>query len=157
GWVDAGEWLKYTVNVAAAGPYVVSFRVASLGPGGTFHLEMNGTNVTGAITVPNTGSWGTWQTVTKTVTLSVGVQVARLVMDTAGLYAVANVDSMTFTPAGATPYTGTPIALPGLVEAENFDNGGQGVAYFDDSPGNSGGTYRATDVDLEGTADIRGG
>jgi hypothetical protein len=157
GWVMAGEWLKYTVNVAAAGSYMVTFRVASLGPGGTFHLEMNGSDVTGAISVPDTGNWQTWQAVTKTVTLSAGVQVARLVMDTTGTYAVGNFDSMTFTSAVPTPYTGTPIGLPGRVEAENFDNGGPGIAYVDDSPGNSGGAYRNTDVDLEPTTDTSGG
>src|SRR5262249_13712683 len=42
GWIAAGEWLNYTVNVTAAGTYAVSFRVASAGQGGTVHLEMNG-------------------------------------------------------------------------------------------------------------------
>src|SRR6185312_443024 len=41
GWTAAGEWLNYTVNVAAAGSYAVTFRVASSGPGGSFHLEMS--------------------------------------------------------------------------------------------------------------------
>src|SRR5581483_8419852 len=53
GWVSPGEWLKYSVNVAAAGKYTVAFRVASAGQGGTFHLEMNGTDVTGPVAVPN--------------------------------------------------------------------------------------------------------
>jgi hypothetical protein len=149
GWVNAGEWLAYTVNVATTGAYTVEFRVASLGPGGTFHLEMNGTDVTGAIRVPDTGDWQTWQTVTKTVSLTAGVQVARLVMDTTGLYAVGNFDWMRFTFGASTPFSGTPILLPGTIEAEDFDNGGPGVAYVDDSPGNSGGAYRATDVDIE--------
>ena len=29
GWTAAGQWFRYTVNVAAAGAYTVSFRVAS--------------------------------------------------------------------------------------------------------------------------------
>src|SRR5262249_9169657 len=57
----AGEWLNYTVNVASAGSYTAAFRVASLGQGGTFHVEFDGTNVTGAITVPDTGGWQIWQ------------------------------------------------------------------------------------------------
>jgi endonuclease/exonuclease/phosphatase family metal-dependent hydrolase len=100
GWVSAGEWLNYTVNVAIAGVYTVQFRVASLGAGGTFHLEMNGKNVTGTMSVPNTGGWQNWQATSQTVTLAAGRQVARLVMDTAGASAVGNFDSMTFT-AGA--------------------------------------------------------
>jgi hypothetical protein len=61
------------------------------------------------------------------------------------------------TPPGSTPFTGTPVTLPGRVEAENFDNGGADVAYRDLSPGNLGGAYRSTDVDLEGTTDTGGG
>ena len=43
--------------------------------------------------------------------------------------------------------------MPGRIEAENFDNGGEGVAYHDTTPGNSGGAYRNTDVDLEVSSD----
>ena len=50
---------------------------------------------------------------------------------------------------GLTPFSGTPVSLPGTVQAENFDNGGEGVAYHDTSAGNSGGQYRSTDVDIE--------
>jgi endonuclease/exonuclease/phosphatase family metal-dependent hydrolase len=37
----------------------------------------------------------------------------------------------------------------GKIEAEDFDNGGEGVAYHDTSSGNNGGQYRATGVDIE--------
>jgi hypothetical protein len=41
------------------------------------------------------------------------------------------------------------FAVPGLIEAEDFDNGGEGVAYRDRVPGNAGGVYRTdTNVDL---------
>ena len=60
GWVGAGEWLNYTVTVATAGLYAMEVRVASLGAGGTFHLEVNGIDTTGAIVVPDTGSWQSW-------------------------------------------------------------------------------------------------
>jgi hypothetical protein len=154
GWIAAGEWLKYTVNVAAAGPYTASFRVAAPGQGGTFHLEMNGVNVSGPIVIPATGGWQVWQTVTKTVTLSAGTQVGRLVMDATSVNGiVGNIISVRFTAAGSsTPYTGTAVSLPGRVQAENFDNGGEGIAYHDASAGNSGGVYRSTDVDIESTS-----
>ena len=69
-----GQWFKYTVNVATAGTYTVSFRVAS--PNGVtdaLHIANSaGTNLSGAITVPDTGGWQTWATVTATVTLPAG-------------------------------------------------------------------------------------
>ncbi len=57
-----------------------------------------------------------------------------------------------------TPYTGTPIALPRAFEAENFDKGGQGVAYNDTTPRNSGGHYRTNEsVDIQTSRDSAGG
>ena len=94
------------------------------------------------------------------VSLPAGTQRLGLVMDTAGIHgAVGNLNWMRFTlvSGGPTPFTGTAFALPGRVDAKNFDNGGAGIAYHDDSPGNSGGAYRATDVDLEATSDAGGG
>jgi hypothetical protein len=57
----------------------------------------------------------------------------------------------------STPFGGSAIVLPGTVEAENFDEGGEAVAYHDESRGNDGGAYRQTDVDIEPTADTTGG
>ena len=47
------------------------------------------------------------------------------------------------------PFTGTPAAVPGRIEAEDYDTGGQGWAWFDRTPGNQGGAYREDDVDIE--------
>ena len=60
-YVAAGEWLKYSISVASAGSYTLEARVASSGAGGTFHVEVDGVNVTGPLTVPNTGGWQTWR------------------------------------------------------------------------------------------------
>jgi hypothetical protein len=84
GWVSAGEWLKYTASVASAGTYTIEARVASPGAGGTFHIEVNGVDKTGPLTVPATGGWQVWRTVSRTgVALAAGTQVLRLVMDSA--------------------------------------------------------------------------
>src|SRR5919204_14086 len=55
------------------------------------------------------------------------------------------------------PFGGTPWTIPGDIQAEDFDTGGQWVAYYDDSWGNEGGLYRATDVDIAGTPTGGGG
>ncbi len=83
--VRAGEWLAYSVNVASAGTYSVALRVASSGGGGTVHLTVDGANVTGSMALPNTGSWDTWQTVTKTgVAFPAGAHLLKLVIDANG-------------------------------------------------------------------------
>jgi Carbohydrate binding module (family 6)/PLD-like domain len=162
GWTAAGEWLNYTVNVATAGTYTLEFRVAARAPGGTFHLEVNGTDKTGPLTIPNTGSYQTWTTISKTgVSLPAGPQVFRLVIDSAGTV-VGNINYIRVVSgssggSGSTPFSGTPIGVPGTIEAENFDTGGAGVAYQDLDGGNNGGAYRSTDVDLASTSDSGGG
>ncbi|MGB0372174.1 MAG: Ig-like domain-containing protein [Opitutales bacterium] len=47
--------------------------------------------------------------------------------------------------------------IPGLIEAEDFDPGGPGVAYFDTTAGNNGDSYRAEDVDIQTADDVLGG
>jgi len=61
-------------------------------------------------------------------------------------------------PSGSTPYFGTPLVVPATIEAENFDKGGEGVAYHDNVAGNAGGQYRTSeDVDLIVSSDVAGG
>jgi len=161
GWSAAGQWFRYTVNVATAGTYTVSFRVANgSGASTTLHVSNSaGTNLTGTVTVPNTGGWQTWSTVTATVTLPAGRQVLTINQDGANI----NLNYISFASSGGggytgTPYTGTAIALPGTVQAENFDKGGEGVAYHDADAANQGGQYRTTEgVDIETCSDTGGG
>jgi hypothetical protein len=85
GWVKATEWLNYTVTVGSASTYAIDVRVASNGAGGVFHIEVDGVDKTGAMTVPNTGGWQTWRTITAAgISLTSGTHVIRVVMDTNG-------------------------------------------------------------------------
>ncbi len=56
---------------------------------------------------------------------------------------------------------GNPWSVPGngtlRIEAENYDVGGEGVAYHDSDAGNNGGVYRTDDVDIHGISDAGGG
>jgi hypothetical protein len=56
-------------------------------------------------------------------------------------------------------YSGAPFALPGLLQAENYDLGGEGVAYHDTTLSNEGRSdYRPGDaVDIQVTKDVGGG
>ncbi|WP_124980952.1 carbohydrate-binding domain-containing protein [Nonlabens xiamenensis] len=58
-------------------------------------------------------------------------------------------------PTPQTPYTS--LSIPGVVEAEDFDNGGQGIAYNDADTSNNGSQYRSEGVDIQNTTDIGGG
>ena len=113
GWIAPGEWLNYTVNVTASGQYNIELRAAANAAGGTFHIEMNGTNVSGPLTVPNTGGSQTWTTLTSSnIALSAGQKVLRLVADSPGPTGVTgNINWIRVVASGTTP----PPAPPEIV------------------------------------------
>jgi hypothetical protein len=156
GWTTGGQWFKYTVNVATAGTYTVSFRIAApTAVTDAFHISnSSGTNLSGAVNVPATGGWQTWATVTANVTLPAGQQTLTINQDNGGW----NINYATFAQhsSGEGPFGGTPAAIPGTVQAENYDTGGQGVAYNVASINGSDNGYRSDGVDLEVTSDTSG-
>ncbi|MNO23186.1 Chitinase A1 precursor [compost metagenome] len=77
GWIHAGDWLDYNVNVLNAGTYTVEYRVASNAGTGAIQLQSDGTTLATTV-VPNTGGWQNWQTVTASVTLNTGSQTLRV-------------------------------------------------------------------------------
>jgi hypothetical protein len=82
-YAKAGEWLVYTINVTTAGTYTFDARVAQAASGGKFHMEVDGVNITGSLSIPNTGGWQKWSTISKTgIALSAGAHTLRLVMET---------------------------------------------------------------------------
>jgi hypothetical protein len=93
GWTNAGEWMKYTVNVSTTGVYTLQVRLASPNTGETLHVESDGVNISGTVTVPNTGGWQTWQTATVTTSsLTAGQHILRIYEETAGF----NINYITF-------------------------------------------------------------
>ena len=80
-FISGGEWLQYTVNVTTAGTYTLQARVASASTGGNFSVNIDGVNISGTMNVPNTGGWGTWQTISVTTSsLTVGQHILRIAM-----------------------------------------------------------------------------
>jgi hypothetical protein len=161
GWISAGEWWNYSIDVTAPGVYTIQARVAASGQGGTFHIEVNGSDVTGPMVIPNTGGWQTWTTIAKPgVPLAAGQQMLRVVVDgtgPTGIFGNLNYLRLASGAVAATAFGGTPVRVPGLIEAEHFDEGGEGIAYHDSKAGNTGGQLRSDDVDIERTVDTGGG
>jgi hypothetical protein len=84
GFTRTGEWLEYTVENPDAGDLLtaIDVRVASLRAGGRFHLDLDGRRVA-SFTVPATGSWQTYVTLSspRNLRLGPGIHVTRLAMD----------------------------------------------------------------------------
>jgi len=115
GWTSDGEWMEYTVDVATAGNYNVSFRVATPNTDCKFHLEFDGEDKTGVITVNNTGGYQSWESVEKQIYLKAGTHIMRYYVDVAN--GGINMNKFVFTSAGA-PLLGVGTGLTG-----NYFNG----------------------------------
>jgi hypothetical protein len=68
--------------VRATTTYCIEARVACPIPGGTFHVEVDGLDVTGPLAIPDTGDWQVWTTVGKSgVPLAAGAHQIKLAVD----------------------------------------------------------------------------
>ncbi|MFD2561047.1 family 16 glycosylhydrolase [Aquimarina rubra] len=82
-------------------------------------------------------------------------------IDTNGLYTGSDIGNYIITATsglvtGSTSITvnensGSFAVIPGILQAEDYKEGGEGVGYHDTSAGNTGGAYRQDDVDIQNT------
>jgi hypothetical protein len=60
-------------------------------------------------------------------------------------------------PAQSAHPAGTPWPVPGTIQAEDYDRGGEGLAFHDTTAGNNGNLHRSDDVDIQASGDGGGG
>jgi hypothetical protein len=82
--INTGMWLDYNVSVASDATFTFNFRVASPNTGGAIEVRKADGTVLATITVPNTGAWQTWTTVSTSVNLPAGNQTLRLYVKSGG-------------------------------------------------------------------------
>jgi len=93
GFMDAGEWMQYEVEVEETAVYDIRVRAASGDSGGAFHFSIDGADVTEVVETNGTGDWQNWQTVTvEDVILEAGNHKLRWHTDRSGF----NVGSFEF-------------------------------------------------------------
>jgi len=174
-WIRDGEWLTYTAVIPQAGDYTVTFTGCSINSGSTCTLSIDDTELT-MVSLPNTGSSDRFGTVQRTVNLPAGVHLLKLSFtgrqDVDHLQfdavetkvPVSPTTTVTTAPILETPVAspsetplikptpsvtpGQPQSLPGQIQAEDFDAGGEMVAYHDTTPENLGESYRDEGVDI---------
>ncbi|MDG2498894.1 MAG: carbohydrate-binding protein [Flavobacteriaceae bacterium] len=57
GFVEQGEWMKYTVNITEAAVYKATVRIATQETGGEFYLSIDDQEITATQVVSSTGGW----------------------------------------------------------------------------------------------------
>lgn len=93
GWIDAGDWMDYRVNILSSEVYKLNYRIASQSVAGRIELQKEGAAI--AVTnLPVTGGWQTWRTVGSFVYLDGGVQTLRVYAGAGGF----NLNWLEFSP-----------------------------------------------------------
>jgi endoglucanase len=132
GWIEEGSWMDYRVAVPVAGYYTFRFRIANgYSPLASLSVLTNGTKL-GQITIPQTGGWQSWQTISMILPLDAGNQTLRIFSEKPGF----NINWFEVAESRT---------LAGKIEAESFDamhevkneqtgdeGGGLNVGYIDD-------------------------
>jgi hypothetical protein len=84
GWTANDEWIEWTVKITSATTMKYTANVASQSTSASFSLYIDGSPIVQSITVPNTGSWTTFQEITGTTSaLAIGTHVLKLSVDAA--------------------------------------------------------------------------
>ncbi|MBX0292057.1 family 16 glycosylhydrolase [Hymenobacter sp. HSC-4F20] len=114
-YIDAGDWMAYNnINFPTSGTYTIEYRVASPS-GGTLSSDLNaGAIQLGNTTIPATGGWQNWTTVSKTVNVNAGTYNFGVFAQTGGW----NLNWIRITKAAARPATVT--ATAGSEEAKSL-------------------------------------
>lgn len=114
---------------------------------GSKSFDPNGSDLTYFWQFGNAGSSAKADT-TFTFT-EVGDHMIRLMVSNAA--SLVAKDSVLISVLGnGTPFRGSPVSVPGRIQAEDFDLGGEGVAYHDADASNIGLAYRSSEgVDME--------
>jgi len=141
GYTGRNQWTAYTVNVANGGAYV--FKVRHARSSGSVSLKIlldDDSTPIANITLPHTGSWSTFKVTTgPEINLPEGEHVIKIQTPSNGS---VNLDWFEF--VQSQPYNGQAQTIPGKVEAEFYDEGGEGLAFHKSSgtltPYNYGGS-----------------
>ncbi|MGQ1947041.1 beta-1,3-glucanase family protein [Geofilum sp. OHC36d9] len=72
-YIDAGDWMAYNdITFPTSGIYTFEYRVASV-DGADLSLDLNaGATVLGTASIPSTGGWQNWATMSQTVSVDAG-------------------------------------------------------------------------------------
>lgn len=148
-WTQRGEWLKYTVESTTDKAVHLVVTMASTDGGGRFAIRLDGNPLVSG-KAPATGSWEKrLETILSNVVIPKGRHVITFECTDGGY----NLDCMKFRSADVAAEKGIRGAkgfCPGVIEMEDFMEGGEGVAYHDLDRENKGGTYREEGVDIQG-------
>lgn len=63
GWTRVGQRISYTIDAPQTDGYTLAFQAATGVKNASVHFDVDGTNLTGTLKIPDTHHWYDWQTV----------------------------------------------------------------------------------------------
>ena len=124
GYIDAGDWMEYYINVPEAGTYTIQIRTADLSTNARLTIQLHAMSITrlDSVLIAPTGGWQTWATIYDTLNLKAGKQTIRLTALTSGF----NVNWFKFD-------KGDSIIAPSIISAKTDTTGKKINIVFDKS------------------------
>ena len=126
GYINAGEWLEYTINVTEAGDYTL-FAAVSSGGGSKLSFDLDGKDLTGEMEVPpnsDADNFDDYNKVKTNVTLPAGEHILRF--NAVGDW--FDIDYITLV-KGADATDPEPIVTDRITNTVKFDQGAAAQAY----------------------------
>ena len=91
---------------------------------------------------------GDWYSMTKRTGEGANIKLEIVNQSGVDRMKMAWADTVETTPLVREAYSGEPAAIPGVIEAENYDKGGNRFSFYDKDAANKGETYREDAVDV---------
>ena len=97
GWNKDGQWVDLHPNVSQSGSYSVTLRYSAAAGNASRYIYVNGSGVVNNLTLPGTGSWSSWSTVTiPGVALNAGANTISVIYNSSlGSSNYVNLDEIT--------------------------------------------------------------
>lgn len=139
GWIDANDWMEFNIQVPETGDYTAHFRIASTA---STSLELRENDVKlQTLTIPSSGGWQNWKTLSANVHLTAGEHKLR-VFTPKGSF---NMNWMEITNAGQFP---TSVTTSEMGNEKVYPNPVSDVLYIESD--HQSGTTEVTVLELSG-------
>ena len=141
GWNANGQSVDFNLNFASAGTYTLTFRYAAGAGNASRLISINGVNAFPNQSFPNTGSWGSYSTVSVSYSLPAGLNTISVAFNSSlGNANYLNLDNMTVSSGGGSP----PPAPSGLTAKAARQSGKINLSWTGSSGATSYNVKRAT-------------
>jgi len=148
--------VSFTVDGGSGGSRDLVFRYSTGGAAAVLGLYINGQKAKD-LTLSATPDWDSWADQIETISMPATTYTLTFVAESASVS--VNIDYVEVDDSGTLirPYHGSAVSIPGRIQMEDYDNGGEGVSYHDTDLINNYSSFRSDEwVDVEGTSDVDG-